>query len=65
MSFMYVFCHVYIYFIFFYFTGDKETVQDLTKFLMGSNVSLESNMTKKKTDSGKINYEDPVTVPHK
>ncbi|XP_043394504.1 target of Nesh-SH3 isoform X23 [Chelonia mydas] len=32
-------------------TGDKETVQDLTKFLMGSNVSLESNMTKKKTDS--------------
>ncbi|XP_073163495.1 target of Nesh-SH3 isoform X31 [Lepidochelys kempii] len=32
-------------------TGDKETVQDFTKFLMGSNISLESNMTKKKTDS--------------
>ncbi|KAG6935212.1 ABI family member 3 binding protein [Chelydra serpentina] len=32
-------------------TGDKETVQDFTRFLMASNVSLESNITSKKPDS--------------
>ncbi|XP_029769110.1 target of Nesh-SH3 [Terrapene carolina triunguis] len=32
-------------------TGDKETVQNFTNFLMGSNISLESNITWKNPDS--------------
>nr|XP_023958091.1 target of Nesh-SH3 isoform X47 [Chrysemys picta bellii] len=32
-------------------TGDKETVQNFTNFLMGTNISLESNITWKNPDS--------------
>ncbi|XP_067402255.1 target of Nesh-SH3 [Emydura macquarii macquarii] len=32
-------------------TGDKVTVQDVTKFHMGSNISLESSVARKKPDS--------------